>query len=126
MRGTKDGGGWGCVVSVALVASASSKSAAMIGYLTPVTTSRISDDGLLLNLFSGETKASDGSRFIIDFFWGESRSNESIRSGEGGDGGGFNPLWICARAILELLCAGRVGRDVFFLAPNWHEANTLN
>ena len=36
------GGGWGCAVSAELVASASGKSAVMIGYLTifftPVTT----------------------------------------------------------------------------------------
>lgn len=85
-----------------------------------MTTNRISDDGLLLNLFSGETKASDGSRFIIVL--DESRTNEVDQIWERG---GKNPLWICARAILGLLCVlGRI--PMFLLAPNWRQANHLN
>lgn len=40
MKEAQDGGGWGCAVSVKLAASASGKSGAMIGYLTPVTSDK--------------------------------------------------------------------------------------
>lgn len=108
------------MVSVALVASASRKSAAMIGYLTPVTTNRISDDGLLLNLFSGETKASDGSRFIIVL--DESRTNEVDQIWE--RGGGKSAVDMRESNLGTSVRSGRI--PMFLLAPNWHQANHLN